>query len=258
MTGAGVNAISTLIVVAMLAGCSTPVAKPETGEPRNAAENRARIHTELGTAYYGVGQMPVAIQELKEAISADPQYAPAHSQLGLVYMTLKEDALAQQSFERALKIDANDSPTNNNYGMFLCQRKHEKKAMKYFATALKNPLYATPENAYTNAGVCLRLLGDDVKAAESLRKALALQPNQPQALYQLADIEFTRNQLTAARALLNRHMQVATPSADALWLGARIEQRLGDRTALASYGAQLNNRYPDTPQTKSFNEGRFQ
>ena len=250
--------LSAVIVVLMLAGCASQANKLETGEPRNAAENRARIHTELGAAYYGAGQMPVAVQELKEAIKADPDYGPAHSQLGLVYMTLNEDAAAQQSFERALKIDPTDSSTNNNYGMFLCQRKREKEAMKHFATALKNPLYATPENAYTNAGVCSRMLGDDVKAEEWLRKALALQPNQSQALYQLADIAFKRDDLMNARALLNRHMQVSTPSADALWLGVRIEQRLGNRTALASYGTQLNNRYPDAPQTKAFNQGRFQ
>ena len=252
------NAISILILVAMLAGCTPPARKSETGEPRNDAENRARIHTELGVAYYGIGQMSVAVQELKEAISADPGYGPAHSQLGLVYMTLKEDGLAQQSFERALKIDPNDSSANNNYGMFLCQRKREKEAMKYFAAALKNPLYSTPENAYTNTGVCLRLQGDDVRAEEWLRKALALRPDQSQALYQLADIAFKRNELATAQTLLNRHMQVSTPSADALWLGARIEQRLGNRTALASYGAQLNNRYPAAAQTKAFNEGRFQ
>ena len=252
------NTISILIFVVMLAGCTTTVNKSETGEPRNAAEYRARIHTELGAAYYGAGQMPVAVQELKEAISADPGYGPAHSQLGLVYMTLKEDALAQKSFERALKIDPNDSSANNNYGLFLCQRKREKEAMKYFAAALKNPLYATPENAYTNAGVCSRLQGDDVKAEELLRKALALQPDQPQALYQLADIAFKRDELATARTLLNRHMQVSTASAEALWLGARIEQRLGNRTALASYGVQLNNRYPGAMQTKAFNEGRFQ
>jgi type IV pilus assembly protein PilF len=258
MSCAGMSRLSAVIVVVVLAGCASQANKLETGEPRNAAENRARIHTELGAAYYGAGQMPVAVQELKEAIKADPDYGPAHSQLGLVYMTLNEDAAAQQSFERALKIDPTDSSTNNNYGMFLCQRKREKEAMKHFATALKNPLYATPENAYTNAGVCSRMLGDDVKAEEWLRKALALQPNQSQALYQLADIAFKRDDLMNARALLNRHMQVSTPSADALWLGVRIEQRLGNRTALASYGTQLNNRYPEAPQTKAFNEGRFQ
>ena len=252
------NKIWILGFVVLLAGCTTAANKLETGEPRNAAENRARIHTELGAAYYGAGQMPVAVQELKEAISADPDYVPAHSQLGLVYMTLKEDALAQQSFERALKIDPTDSSANNNYGMFLCQRKREKEAMKYFSAALKNPLYATPENAYTNAGVCSRMQGDDVKAEEWLRKALALQPNQSQALYQLADIAYKRNELISARTLLNRHMQVSTPSPDALWLGARIEQRLGNRTAMSSYGTQLNNRYPGAPQTKAFNEGHFQ
>ena len=250
--------VSILIFAALLTACVTQTKKSETGEPRNAAENRARIHTELGVAYYGAGQMPVAVQELKEAISADPGYGPAHSQLGLVYMTLKEDALAQQSFERALRIDPNDSSANNNYGLFLCQRKREKEAMKYFAAALKNPLYATPENAYTNAGICSRMQGDDVKAEEWLRKALALQPDQSQALYQLADLAFKRNELMDARKLLNRHMQVSTPSPDALWLGARIEQRLGNRTAMSSYGTQLNNRYPAAAQTKAYNEGRFQ
>jgi type IV pilus assembly protein PilF len=250
--------LAAILLVAILFGCTTTQKKSETGEPRNAAENRARIHTELGAAYYGNGQMPVAIQELKEAVSADPNYGPAHGQLGLVYMSLKEDALAQQSFERALRIDPADSATNNNYGMFLCQRKREKEAMKYFAAALKNPLYAAPENAYTNAGVCSRLQGDDVKAEEWFRKALALQPDQPLALYHMADIAYKRSELASARSLLNRHMKVTTPSPDALWLGARIEKRLGNRTALASYGAQLNNRFPAAAQTKAYNEGRFE
>ncbi len=162
------------------------------------------------------------------------------------------------AFKGAIRTDPGDSHCNNTHGVLLCQRKREKEAMKYFATALKNPLDATPENAYTNSGLCARLQGDDVKAEELLRKALSLQPDQSQALYQLADIAFKRNELTAARTLLNRHMQVTTPSVDALWLGVRIEQRLGNRTALASYGAQLNNRYPAAPQTRAYNEGRFQ
>ena len=85
-----------------------------------------------------------------------------------------------------------------------------------------------------------------------------MQPDQPLALYNMAEISFKRNDPTAARTLLNHHMQVTTPSADALWLGARIEKQLGNRNALASYGTQLNNRYPAAAQTRAFNEGRFQ
>jgi type IV pilus assembly protein PilF len=250
----------TIALVAALAGCSTKAQRTESGEQGRAdIQNRARIHTELGALYAGAGQMKTAVDEFKEALAADPRYGPAHNQLGLAYMTLGEDRLAQQSFERALKIDPNDSAANNNYGMFLCRTKRESDAFKYFMAALKNPLYTTPENAYANAGVCARMHGDDVKAEDWLRKALTLQPNQPQALYQLAEIQFKRGDRQGARTLLDRHLQVVTnPSPDALWLGARIAESLGDRNAVASYGTQLKNRYPDAAQTKAFDEGRFQ
>ncbi len=243
-----------------LAGCATQGQKPGPNEQARAdVQNRARIHTELGALYAGAGQMKTAIDEFKEALAADPGYGPAHNQLGLVYVTIGEDRLAQTSFERALRIDPNDSAANNNYGMFLCRRKREKEAFQYFMAALKNPLYTTPENTYANAGVCARMQGDDVKAEDWLRKALALQPNQPQALYQLAEIQFKRGERQGARNLLDRHLQVVSnPSVDALWLGARIADSLADRNGLGSYGTQLNNRYPDAAQTKSFNEGRFQ
>jgi type IV pilus assembly protein PilF len=253
--------IRRLLVVAAIAiaGCNSQPPKNEIDPSRADATNRARIHTELGAAYYSNNQMSVALEELKEALSAEPNYGPAHTQLGLVYMALNEDKLAQQSFERSLKIDPTDSTANTSYGMFLCQRKRDKESYKYFMTALKNPLYATPENAYTNAGICASLQGDDVHAEEWLRKALALQPNQPQALYYLAELMFKHDDLKSARSLLTRHLRlVQQPSVDALWLGARIESRLGDRAALASYGTQLKNRFPNAAQTRAFNEGKFQ
>jgi type IV pilus assembly protein PilF len=246
------------LALCVLAACGSGSSARKAGDGGSDATNRARIHAELGTAYYGNGQMSVALEELQEALAADPNYGPAHNQLGLVYMALNEDKLAQQSFERALKLDPNDSSANNNYGMFLCQRKRDKEAFKYFMAALKNPLYTTPENAYTNAGICAWLQGDDAKADEWLRKALSLQPNQPQALYYLAELTYKRGDYKTARSLLTRHLQVAQPSVDALWLGARVESRLGDRSALASYGTQLNNRYPNSAQTQAFNAGKFQ
>jgi type IV pilus assembly protein PilF len=247
-----------VVLAVVVAGCNSQPQKTDPDTQKGNSLNRARIHTELGAAYYGNNQMSVAMEEFKEAISADPNFAPAHAQLGLVYMALNEDKLAQQSFERALKIDPADSEANNSYGRFLCQRKRDNEAFKYFMTALKNPLYSTPENAYTNAGICAFLQGDDVRAEDWLRKAVALQPNQPQALYYLAEISFKRGDAKTARILLTRHLRLSQPSAEALWLGARIESKLGDRTALASYGTQLRNRFPNAEQTKAFSEGRFQ
>ena len=122
----------------------------EVGDPRN----RARIHTELGSAYFERGNMGVALEELHTAIAADPNYAAAYSVLGLVHMELRENTVAQQHFERAPAAYPNDPDINNNYGWFLCQTGREQQSIAYFLAALKNPLYNTPARSYANAGLC--------------------------------------------------------------------------------------------------------
>jgi type IV pilus assembly protein PilF len=75
----------------------------------------------------------------------------------------------------------------------------------------------------------------------------------------MAELSFRHDDYPAAKSYLNRYLRVV-PSAgpEALWLGARIERRLGDRTALASYGTQLRRLYPSAPETKAYLEGRFE
>lgn len=220
---------------------------------------RARAHTELGAGYFQLGNLGVALQEFEEAIRIDPKYVQAHTLLGLVQMELKEDSKAQASFQRALKLDPNDSDANNGYGNFLCARKREKEAMQYYLTALKNPLYQTAADANVNAGICSRRAGDDGTAEQFFQRALSLQPNEPRALINLGKLRFARGDLSGARGYVTRYMQkVPVPDAESLWLGARIEQRVGDRNSLLSYGTQLRNRFPDAPETKAYNEGRFE
>ena len=106
--------------------------------------------------YITGNQYSVALDELKFALSMDSRYAPAYGVRGLVHMSLLEDNKAEEDFERSLDLDASDSGTRNNYGWFLCQRGREKESMAQFMEAMKNPLYATPEKAYLNAGICVQ------------------------------------------------------------------------------------------------------
>ncbi|MBK8016929.1 MAG: type IV pilus biogenesis/stability protein PilW [Betaproteobacteria bacterium] len=264
------KAFTLLLLVALMlaAGCRAPgpgqemdtrsVAANPRPEPGTPAE-RARAHTELGASYLQIGRFGVALQELQEAIKADPNYVPAYSTLGLVYMELREDAKAKASFERALKIDPADSDTNNNYGLFLCDRKKEKEGVRYFLAALKNPLYATPEDSYVNAGICSRRAGDDAAAQLYLERALKIQPNDGRALVHLARVHFDRRQMNLAKSYMTKFMQ-NSKNADAasLWLAARIEQALGDRAAVASYGSQLKSKFPDSQEARLFTEGIFE
>jgi type IV pilus assembly protein PilF len=230
----------------------------QTSGEEPAERARARIHTELAASYYGLGHMPVALEEVRAAIVSDPTFGPAHNVAGLIYARLKDDRLATESFQRALTINPNDYDAHNNYGQYLCDRKREREAIQHFQLALRNPLYPTPDRSLVNAGVCARRSGDLAGAEDYFKQALNVRPNQPQALYQLADLSFGRGDLDSARDYLGRLTRTAQPNAEILWLGVRIARRLGDRNAEASYGLQLRNRYPDSAETRALNAGRYE
>lgn len=243
-----------------LTGCAGTPREPVSNAPPPSQVsidhlNGARVHTELAANYYSRRQFDVALEELGLALNAMPTYGPAYNMRGLVYMELKEDDKAAQSFEQALRIDPKNSDVNNNYGWFLCQRGEAARSIGYFALAGRDPLYSTPERALVNAGICSRKTNDAAGAENYFRQAIALQPTQAQALYNLADLSFQRGALEESRAYLSRYMRADNPSAEGLWLGVRTERRLGDRGAEASYAAQLCRLYPDSRECQAVKSG---
>lgn len=256
-----------LMVFACLAlpGCATQ----QTDDPmlRSASNTtgdetserlRARVHTELAAGYFELGNIGVALEEVKEALRSDPNYSPAHNVAGLVYAQLKEDTLAEQSYQRALSLNPGDYDANNNYGQFLCQRKREEESIGYFLAAVRNPLYPAADRSYVNAGVCSRRRGDMAGAEKYFLLALKLRPNQAQALYQMAEISYARRNYGEAKNYLNRLTTVAPATAEVLWLGVRVERRLGDRNSEASYGLQLRNKFPGSREAQALSAGQYE
>ena len=253
-------ACAALLVMTGCAGApvspfAQPAIKPNTSGEEDAMRTRARVHTELAAGYYELRNMSVALDEVNQAIRAEPGYGPAYNVAGLIYADLKEDQLAQENFQRALRINPLDSDANNNYGRYLCDRKREGEALKYFQAALRNPLYTNRERSYLNAGLCLRRQGDIAAAESYFMQALKVAPNQPQALYQLADIAYTRGRHAQAKEYLVRLEQLTQPAAEVLWLALRIERKLGDRDAAASYGQQLRRQFPDSKEARALVAG---
>ena len=219
---------------------------------------RARAHTDLGAQYYGAGQLGVALEEFTIAVGSERRYVPAHYMLGLVYMDLKEDAQAEAAFRRALELDNDNSEAHNNYGWFLCQRGRIEDSIKQFMAALKNPLYETPDKPYVNAGICSLKRQDDGNAENFFLRALKLNPTQPQALLALADLYFRVNDLPNARAQILPFMKAHPPSPEALWLGVRIERKLGDKNAQESYAQMLRQRFPLSKEAQALLTGRYE
>ncbi len=249
---------------AFLAGCNTAPSEPvpavdtgtivgEIGDPRN----RAKLHTELASAYFQRGAMGVALEELRTAIAADPSYATAYGMFGLVYMDLKENGLAEENFQRGLRLSPNDSDLNHNYGWFLCQTKRETESIKYFLQAVRNPLYPTPQRSYAAAGECSLKSGNLKDADELLQRALRLDPDSPGALLQMAQLRYRQGNMEDARRYVARYNRVSPPSPESLWLAVRVERKLGERTAEASFANQLRRRFPGSPEYQALQRGEF-
>ena len=229
----------------------TPV-KAEKATP----QERARIRTELAAGYYQRGQMDIALEELGNAKALDPTYPKIYNIYGLVYAMLGEKAKAEESFRQALSLAPDDTAIRENWGAFLCGTGRAKEAMPEFLQVLKDPLYKTPEIALINAGKCSAALGDTKAAEEYLRRALTVSPGNAIAAYNLALIAYREKRNGEARAWMRPVMQQQSPSPAALYLGACIERRQGDREAERSYESQLKNRWPDSQEAKALANGQ--
>jgi type IV pilus assembly protein PilF len=248
------RALCIFLAIFSLAGCASKGEGEQTNSQR--AQGVATIHTELSAAYYGREQYAIALQELGVALQADPTYAPAYNVRGLIRMALHEDEQAEADFKRSIKIDKSYSDAYNNFGWFLCQRGRAKEALPQFMEALKNPLYATPEVAYANAGLCALKAGELPTAESYLQRALILRPGMPEALYGFAEVNFAKGDYASSKSYLLRFQQsIQNMNAEQLWLAVRIERKMRDRNSEASYALQLSKRFPESREAQLLQKG---
>ena len=239
----------------LLSGCATSTPKTEESGPTH---RRADNYVQLGIEYAKQGDYNTAVAKLQKALEIEPDFANAHHVIAMVYNRTGDKEQAEQHFKRALELDPKDSQTLNDYGSFLCAEGKHQAADELFARALANPLYATPEIARANAGVCAARAQNYPQAEKYLRAALSDNPKLPTALLEMADISFRLNRYLPARGYLQRYLENARHTARSLWLGIRIERQLGDRDAVASYALALESKYPDSEEARLFleTEGR--
>ena len=227
-----------------------------TGEPGDA-RNRAKVHAELAALYYSRGSMAIALEELRIAAAADPGYSLTYSLFGLVYMELRENPLAQANFERALGLTPTDPDINHNYGWFLCQTGREIESIKYFMQAVRNPLYQGPWRSYSAAGVCSLRKNNLKEAEEFFQRALSQAPDDAGSLLQLGQIRYRQGGLEEARKLVNRYNRLVEPTAESLWLGLRVERKLGERAAESGYANQLRRRFAASREYQQLQRGEY-
>ena len=118
---------------------------------------------------------------------------------------------------------------NNNYAVFLCRTGKYRDGIKMLLAVAANKLYATPQAAFTNAGVCAR--GDKKldEAASYFRRALQARPNHAEAVVQLVDLEVSRGRLSEARAEVDRYLSAFIADPDVLLSCVQVAKAQSDR-----------------------------
>jgi type IV pilus assembly protein PilF len=262
--------LSTLLVLSgaalafsSLTGCasSAPGATAQTEaftdsdepETRKRATNRLR----LAVLYFSDGKFNVALDEVKQAIAADPNWFESYNMRGLIYRRLGDNALAVASFQRALALNPSSADVKHNYGVLLCDQSRATEALNMFSAALDTPGYARRANTWAAKGSCQLSLGLRADAEASFLKSYELDAGNPVTGYNLALLLYQRQEYVRSQFYVRRLNNSELANAESLWLGIRVERRLGNMDAMSQLGAQLRKRFAQAPETAAFERGAF-
>jgi type IV pilus assembly protein PilF len=227
----------------------------ESDEPEN--RRRARLRLELASGYFEQGQVNVALDELKQALVNDPGYVDAYNLRGLVYMRLNDAFLAEDSFKKALAINPRDAGVAHNYGWFLCQQTRYPESFGMFEQAISNPTYPSQAKSLMTQGLCQARAGQRAQAEQSLTRSYELDAGNPVTGFNLSGLLFERGEVVRSQFYIRRLNNSDLANAETLWLGIKIEQRLGNLEAVQQLGGQLQRRYAQSKEAASFEKRAF-
>jgi type IV pilus assembly protein PilF len=256
--------LAAVALAGVLAGCATggTSGKEElkTVSDMTSAQKRAEIRMQLAGGYFEQGNYLVALDEVKKAIAADPQNPSGYGLRAIIYMRMGEKELANDNFQHALKLAPNDPDLNNNYGSFLCQNDRVKESFKHFDAALANRNYRSPAGALNNAGSCALKIKDYELAERYLLQALQLAPDVPETNVGLARVYYARREYPRASFFMTQVGKLAkldSLPADVLWLGIKVQHKMGDLGAEQGFATQLRRHHAQSPEYAAYQRGAF-
>jgi type IV pilus assembly protein PilF len=251
-----------LLACLQLVSCAAPGAnapRPDlvTASDEPEVRTRARIRLELAIGYFEQGQTTVALDELKLALAADPTFGDAYNLRGLVYMRLNDLSLAESSFRRALTLKPGDANTQHNLGWLMCQQDRHAESMQYFDRALADPNYLDRAKTLLTRGLCQIRANKPAEGEESLLQSFQLDAGNPITEYNLALLLFQRGDLPRAQFYIRRLNNSEWANAESLWLGIKVERKLGNRDAVEQLALPLRKRFAQSRELGLYERGAF-
>ena len=237
-------ALAAALLAVLLAGCASQQA---VSQRRDAAI----YNTELGIAYMRRGDLAIAQTKLDRAVQENPDDPDVHNARALLFARMGESRRADHEFREAIRLGNKNPDFENNYAVYLCNAGRVDEGVQTFVSAAHNPLYMTPELAYDNAGVCLRTAHRDVEAEQMFTDALTIRPTFAQAVWELADINFSQGKLVQARQEIDAFLGANQETPDLLLLAVKVTRAQKDPLDAELYARRLQLDFPNSAQARA-------
>ena len=224
------------VILGLACGPSRDAQSPGAADPERQSIADYDVARDLFVAR---GNAREALKVALRAVELDDENADAAHLVSLIYLYFCASSEAdcrldeaERYVRMAIKAKADLREAKNTLGVVLIEKKRYAEAVEVLEPLTKDILYSTPETAWGNLGWAYFLKGDTDKAIESLRRALAVQPEFCVGAYRLALAYEKKGDHKAALESVTRALETDRPECrglqDAFRARARIAMRLGD------------------------------
>ncbi len=202
-----------------------------------------RLHTLKGLAAKDLDELPAALAAFEAALRLKPDYIPALE--GAAEVAYRNDPAMATPYLDRLLLQLPADPTANGMAAMLSYRRNDwTSAAEHFAKggeAVLNQQLTLAAYADT-----LVRLGREAEAAPLFRKLVEQWPDDRQARYNLAVLEFRRNENGAVIQILQPLIEAH--NAQALSLGAAAYEATGDTPHAVAALREAIQQNPKDPQ----------
>lgn len=243
---------ATLALVLLAGGCTkTTTTTSETltnssGEKTDAEKRQDALagYIELGLGYIGQNNREQARVNLLRALEIDSRSAAANNAMALLYQLERDPPRAEEYFKKALSYDRGFTQARNNYAVFLVGQDRLPEAYEQFSMASRDVNYPKRPQVFLGLGAVASRLGKAAEAKDAWERAIALDSELAGPYLELANFYFEQKNFPEAKRYLDRHAQLAQPTARSLWLAVRVEDAFGNSDGVASRGLALRKLFP--------------
>ena len=204
-------------------------------------KNSPTIYHAYAVLYTKMKDYDKAIKNLNKSITLDDTNAHAHKDLGIIYLLRNQVEYAKDEFELALKFGINDNEILKECADFYYSISNFAKADKLYRKSLQ-----LENNPYTSLSLGINLIAQNKleEAFATLEPLMAILPDEPELLYNIARIYFAQKDFDKA-ARLSKKAYFKIPTIEIANLLALSLKELEDYKGAADIFAKIIEQYPN-------------